>query len=117
VLGYGGCPGRATAEPSTGSLACWLWQNSMRDMPALPPDGPVLRSKPQKHKDVPLHARQGAPLGGGWERGSKSRLLAARAEGATRKIHALADAKGRLLAIFLTGGEAYDCPVAERLIL
>ena len=32
------------------------------------------------------------------------------------KIHALADAKGRLIAILLTGGEAHDCPVAERLI-
>jgi transposase len=32
------------------------------------------------------------------------------------KIHALADAKGRLLAILLTGGEAHDCPIAERLI-
>ncbi len=35
---------------------------------------------------------------------------------AQRKIHALADAKGRLIAILLTGGEAHDCPVAERLI-
>ena len=31
-------------------------------------------------------------------------------------MHALADAKGRLIAILLTGGEAHDCPVAERLI-
>jgi transposase len=30
--------------------------------------------------------------------------------------HALADVKGRLIAILLTGGEAHDCPVAERLI-
>ena len=35
---------------------------------------------------------------------------------ANTKIHALADAKGRLLAILLTGGEAHDCPIAERLI-
>src|SRR4029079_6449150 len=32
------------------------------------------------------------------------------------KIHALADAKGRLIAILLTDGDAHDCPVAERLI-
>ena len=32
------------------------------------------------------------------------------------KIHALADAKGRLIAILLTGGEAHDCPVAARLV-
>ena len=31
-------------------------------------------------------------------------------------MHALADAKGRLLAILLTGGEAHDCPAAKRLI-
>ena len=30
--------------------------------------------------------------------------------------HALADAKGRLLAILLTGGQAHDYPVAKRLI-
>ena len=52
----------------------------------------------------------------GGKGGSRNRLLAARAEGETLKIHALADAKGRLLAILLTGGEAHDCPIAERLI-
>jgi transposase len=36
--------------------------------------------------------------------------------GRNTKIHALADAKGRLIAILLTGGQAHDCPVAERLI-
>jgi len=36
--------------------------------------------------------------------------------GRNTKSHALADAKGRLIAILLTGGEARDCPVAERLI-
>ena len=36
--------------------------------------------------------------------------------GRNTKIHAIADAKGRLLSILLTGGEAHDCPVAERLI-
>src|SRR6202162_5405507 len=36
--------------------------------------------------------------------------------GRDTKIHALADAKGRLIAILLTGGEAHDCPIAERLI-
>ena len=35
---------------------------------------------------------------------------------ANTKIHALADAKGRLIAVLLTGGQAHDCPVAERLI-
>ena len=36
--------------------------------------------------------------------------------GRNTKIHALADAKGRLIAILLTGGEAHDCPIAQRLI-
>ena len=36
--------------------------------------------------------------------------------GRNTKIHALADAKGRLIAILLTGGDAHDCPVAKRLI-
>ena len=36
--------------------------------------------------------------------------------GRNTKIHALADAKGRLIAILLTGGEAHDYPVAKRLI-
>ena len=35
--------------------------------------------------------------------------------GHNTKVHALADARGRLLAILLTGGEAHDCP-AERFI-
>jgi transposase len=36
--------------------------------------------------------------------------------GRNTKIHAIADAKGRLLSILLTGGEAHDCPPAQRLI-
>jgi len=36
--------------------------------------------------------------------------------GRNTKIHALADARGRLIAILLTGSEAHDCPAAERLI-
>ena len=35
---------------------------------------------------------------------------------AAQEAGALADARGRLFAILLTGGEAHDCPVAERLI-
>jgi transposase len=36
--------------------------------------------------------------------------------GRNTKIHAIADAKGRLLSILLTGGQAHDCPLAQRLI-
>jgi transposase len=45
--------------------------------------------------------------------GGKGGLLAACVEGAT-KLHALADAKQRLVAILLPGGEANECPVAGR---
>ncbi|MGZ5812748.1 MAG: IS5 family transposase [Xanthobacteraceae bacterium] len=51
----------------------------------------------------------------GGKGGSRNRLLAARG-GRNTKIHALADAKGRLIAILLTGGEAHDYPLAKRLI-
>lgn len=36
--------------------------------------------------------------------------------GRNTKIHALVDAKGRLLSILLTGGEAHNCLPAQRLI-
>ena len=36
--------------------------------------------------------------------------------GRNTKIYALSDAKGRLIAILLTGGEAHDFPLAKRLI-
>jgi hypothetical protein len=34
----------------------------------------------------------------------------------TRSLRGRADPSGTLLAILLTGGEAHDCPIAERLI-
>jgi transposase len=55
-------------------------------------------------------------LAAGRKGASRSRLLAARAEGATRRFTHSQMPKGRLLAFLLTGGEAHDCPVAERLI-
>ena len=68
------------------------------------------------HADDRLHARQGAPLGSRRKRGEKKQAVGRSRGGRNTKIHALADAKGRLIAILLTGGEAHDCPVAERLI-
>jgi transposase len=60
------------------------------------------------HKSAPLRIR--------WKRGEQSQAIGRSRGGRNTKIHALADAKGRLLAILLTGGEAHDCPVARRLI-
>src|SRR4029453_2586525 len=68
------------------------------------------------HPDDRLHARESAPLGGRRKRGEKKQAVGRSRGGRNTKIHALADAKGRLIAILLTGGEAHDCPVAKRLI-
>ena len=69
-----------------------------------------------KHPDDRLHACQSAPLGSGWKRGEQKQAIGRSRGGRNTKVHALADARGRLFAILLTGGEAHDCPVAERLI-
>src|SRR5512143_1189327 len=68
------------------------------------------------HANDRLYTRQGAPLGSGWKRGEKKQAVGRSRGGRNTKIHALADAKGRLIAILLTGGEAHDCPVAEWLM-
>jgi transposase len=68
------------------------------------------------HADDRLHARQSTPLCIWRKRGEKKQAVGRSRGGRNTKIHALADAKGRLIAILLTGGEAHDCPVAERLI-
>ena len=69
-----------------------------------------------RHTDDRLHACEGTPLGSGRKRGEQEQAVGRSRGGRNTKIHALADAKGRLIAILLTGGEAHDCPVAERLI-
>ena len=66
--------------------------------------------------DDRLHAYQSAPLGCRRKRGEKNQAVGRSRGGRNTKIHALADAKGRLIALLLTGGETHDCPVAERLI-
>jgi transposase len=66
--------------------------------------------------DDRLDACQSTSLGSGRKRGEQKQAVGRSRGGRNTKIHALADAKGRLIAILLTGGEAHDCPVAERLI-
>ena len=68
------------------------------------------------HANDRLHACQSSPLGGRRKRGEQKQAVGRSRGGRNTKIHALADAKGRLIAILLTGGEAHDCPVAPRLI-
>ena len=70
----------------------------------------------ERHADDRRHPHQGAPLGLRRKRGEQKQAVGRSRGGRNTKIHALADAKGWLLAILLTGGEAHDCPVAERLI-
>ena len=66
--------------------------------------------------DDRLDARQGAPPGIGQKKGEQKQAVGRSRGGRNTKIHAIADAKGRLLSILLTGGEAHDCPPASRLI-
>lgn len=68
------------------------------------------------HADDRLHPCQSAPLGRGRKRGEKNQAVGRSRGGRNTKIHALADAQGRLIAILLTGGQAHDYPVAKRLI-
>ena len=68
------------------------------------------------YADDRLDACQSAPLSDGRKRGEHKQAVGRSRGGRNTKIHALADAKGRLIAILLTGGEAHDCPVAQRLI-
>jgi transposase len=66
--------------------------------------------------DDRLDAYQGAPLGLRRKKGEQKQAIGRSRGGRNTKIHAIADAKGRLLSILLTGGEAHDCPPAQRLI-
>ena len=63
-----------------------------------------------------LHAQSGHRAMSETCRRKETKAVGRSRGGRNTKIHALADAKGRLIAILLTGGEAHDCPVAERLI-
>jgi transposase len=63
-----------------------------------------------------LHPHQSPPLGLGRKKGEQKQAIGRSRGGRNTKIHAIADAKGRLLSILLSGGEAHDCPPAQRLI-
>ncbi len=57
---------------------------------------------------IELDACQSAPLGGGWKRGERKQAVGRSRGGRNTKSDALADVKGRLIAILLTGGQAHD---------
>src|SRR6201997_3983218 len=69
-----------------------------------------------RRADDRFHARQSASLGIGRKKGEQNQAIGRSRGGRNTKIHALADAKGRLLSILLSGGQAHDCPPAQRLI-
>src|SRR3974377_1891455 len=69
-----------------------------------------------RHPDDRLHPREGPSVCGRRKRGENKQAVGRSRGGRNTKIHALADAKGRLIAILLSGGEAHDCPLAKRLI-
>ncbi|MGA7714151.1 MAG: IS5 family transposase [Rhizomicrobium sp.] len=52
----------------------------------------------------------------GAKKGEQNQAIGRSRGGRNTKIHAIADAKGRLLSILLTGGQTHDCPPAQRLI-
>ena len=85
-----------------------IWENLFRELAA--------NGRSADTQMIELHSRQSAPLRGGRKRGEQKQAVGRSRGGRNTKIYALADAKGRLIAILLTGGEAHDCPVAERLI-
>jgi transposase len=68
------------------------------------------------YADDRFDAHKSASFGCRRKRGEKKQAVGRSRGGRNTKIHALADAKGRLIAILLTGGQAHDCPAAERLI-
>ena len=77
----------------------------------------TFRARPiNKHADDRLHTHQSPPLGLGRKKGEQKQAIGRSRGGRNTKIHAIADAKGRLLSILLSRGEAHDCPPAQRLI-
>jgi transposase len=70
----------------------------------------------ERNTDDRFDAHLGAPLGFGRKRGEQKQAIGRSRGGRNTKIHAIADAKGRLLSILLSGGQAHDCPPAQRLI-
>jgi transposase len=70
----------------------------------------------ERDADDRFDAHQGTPLGIGRKRGEQRQAIGRSRGGRNTKIHAIADVKGRLLSILLSGGEAHDCPLAERVV-
>ena len=82
-----------------------------KDVPGVVAPGTLNR-----HANDRLYPHQSASLGGGWKRGEQNQAIGRSRGGRNTKIHAIADAKGRLVSLKLTDGSAHDCPVAQPFI-
>ena len=87
-----------------------IWENLFRDLAG---NGRATEHARDRSTRTHIKAHRSAAGGKG---GTEAGCWPLSRGGRNTKIHALADAKGRLIAILLTGGEAHDCPVADRLI-
>ena len=85
-----------------------IWENLFRELA-----GNGRSADMQMIDSTHVKAHRSAAGGKG---GRKSRPLAARVEGATRRSMHSQMLRGRLIAILLTGGQAHDCPAAKQLI-
>ena len=85
-----------------------IWENLFRELSG--------KGRSTDTQMIELHPRESSPLSRRRKRGERKQAVGRSRGGRNTKIHALADVKGRLIAILLTGGEAHDCPVADRLI-
>ena len=85
-----------------------IWENLFRELAG--------KGRSADTQMIELHARESPPICRRRKRGEQKQAVGRSRGGRNTKIHALADVKGRLIAILLTGGEAHDCPVADRLI-
>ena len=75
---------------------------------------PVVVDRARRRLSVRRTSRRTARLRA--EKGEQKQAIGRSRGGRNTKIHAIADAKGRLLSILLSCGEAHDCPPALRLI-
>ena len=85
-----------------------VWENLLRELAG--------NGRSTDTQMIDSNAPESAPLGSGWKRGEQKQGVGRSRGGRNTKIRAVADVKGRLIAILLTTGEAHDCPVAERLV-
>ena len=69
-----------------------------------------------RHANDRLNSRKGPSLSCRSKRGEQNQAIGRSRGGRNTKIHAVADAKGRLLSLMLTDGSAHDCPAAKPLI-